>query len=88
MAGETAIVSRRLLCYNALAALDRGERTNGLTAMAKRLAKIMRVNVLSITDAWSVRERRVIYREFDALPACAKKLLELLVERSREATPS
>jgi DNA-binding transcriptional LysR family regulator len=52
---------------------------------AKRLAKTMRVNVLTITDAWSVRERRVIYREFDALPACAKKLLELLVERSGES---
>lgn len=35
---ETAIVSSRLLCYNALAALDRGERTNGLSAMAKRYA--------------------------------------------------
>jgi len=35
---ETAVVSSRLLCYNALAALDRGERANGLSAMAKRYA--------------------------------------------------
>jgi alkylation response protein AidB-like acyl-CoA dehydrogenase len=35
---ETAVVSSRLLCYNALAALDRGERANGLSAMSKRYA--------------------------------------------------
>lgn len=35
---ETAIVASRLLCYNALAAIDRGERANGLSAMAKRFA--------------------------------------------------
>ena len=35
---QTAIVASRLLCYNALAALDRGERANGLSAMAKRFA--------------------------------------------------
>lgn len=35
---ETAIVSSRLLCYNALAAIDRGERANGVSAMAKRYA--------------------------------------------------
>jgi len=33
---ETAIVASRLLCYNALSAIDRGERANGLSAMAKR----------------------------------------------------
>lgn len=33
---ETLIVSSRLLCYNALAGLDYGDRTNGLSAMAKR----------------------------------------------------
>jgi len=35
---ETAVVTSRLVCYNALAALDRGERANGLSAMAKRYA--------------------------------------------------
>lgn len=35
---ETRVVSSRLLCYNALAAIDRGERANGLSAMAKRYA--------------------------------------------------
>jgi hypothetical protein len=35
---QTAIVASRLLCYNALLALDRGERANGLSAMAKRYA--------------------------------------------------
>jgi len=35
---ETAVVASRLLCYNALGAMDRGERANGLSAMAKRYA--------------------------------------------------
>lgn len=35
---HTAVLSSRLLCYHALAALDRGERANGLSAMAKRYA--------------------------------------------------
>lgn len=35
---ETCILSSRLVCYNALAAIDRGERANGLSAMAKRHA--------------------------------------------------
>jgi alkylation response protein AidB-like acyl-CoA dehydrogenase len=35
---ETLVVTGRLVCYNALAALDRGERANGLSAMAKRYA--------------------------------------------------
>ena len=33
---ETAVLTSRLICYNALAAIDRGERANGLSAMAKR----------------------------------------------------
>lgn len=35
---ETAVVTSRLLCYHALAAIDRGERANGTSAMAKRYA--------------------------------------------------
>ncbi|AWP80649.1 putative acyl-CoA dehydrogenase [Bordetella bronchiseptica MBORD678] len=35
---QTAVVASRLLCYHALAAIDRGERANGLSAMAKRFA--------------------------------------------------
>jgi alkylation response protein AidB-like acyl-CoA dehydrogenase len=35
---QTAVVTSRLVCYNALAAIDRGERANGLSAMAKRYA--------------------------------------------------
>jgi alkylation response protein AidB-like acyl-CoA dehydrogenase len=33
---ETAVISSRLVCYHALDAIDRGERANGLSAMAKR----------------------------------------------------
>jgi alkylation response protein AidB-like acyl-CoA dehydrogenase len=35
---QAAVVSSRLVCYSALAAIDRGERANGLSAMAKRFA--------------------------------------------------
>jgi len=34
---ETCILSSRLVCYNALAAIDRGERANGLSALAMRI---------------------------------------------------
>lgn len=35
---ETAVMSSRLLCYYALDAIDRGQRANGSSAMAKRYA--------------------------------------------------
>jgi alkylation response protein AidB-like acyl-CoA dehydrogenase len=35
---HTAVVTSRLACYHALAAIDRGERANALSAMAKRYA--------------------------------------------------
>jgi alkylation response protein AidB-like acyl-CoA dehydrogenase len=35
---HTLVLTSRLLCYNALASIDRGERANGLSAMAKRYA--------------------------------------------------
>jgi alkylation response protein AidB-like acyl-CoA dehydrogenase len=35
---ETLVMSSRLLCYNALSAIDQGLRANGLSAMAKRYA--------------------------------------------------
>jgi alkylation response protein AidB-like acyl-CoA dehydrogenase len=35
---ETLIVTARLACYHALSAIDRGERANGLSALAKRYA--------------------------------------------------
>lgn len=35
---HTAVVTSRLVCYNALACIDRGERANALSAMAKRYA--------------------------------------------------
>lgn len=35
---ETAVLTSRLLCFYALSAIDRGERANGLSAMAKRYA--------------------------------------------------
>lgn len=35
---ETAVVTSRLICYQALETLDRGQRSNGISALAKRYA--------------------------------------------------
>ncbi|CAM3930483.1 acyl-CoA dehydrogenase family protein [Bordetella muralis] len=45
---QTAIVSSRLLCLYALDALDRGERANGTSAMAKRFATESAVRAVNL----------------------------------------
>ncbi len=45
---ETAIVTSRLLCYHALETLDRGERSNGVSAMAKRYATTACENAINL----------------------------------------
>jgi len=45
---ETAVVSSRLMCYHALAAVDRGEHANGISAMAKRYATTSCRNAISL----------------------------------------
>lgn len=49
---------------------------------ARRHAKGMRLNIVQLSDAWAVRERRVLYRELAALPACARVFIDGLVDRS------
>ncbi|MDH3700653.1 MAG: acyl-CoA/acyl-ACP dehydrogenase [Alphaproteobacteria bacterium] len=45
---ETAVVTSRLLCYHALETLDRGERSNGVSAMAKRYATTACENAINL----------------------------------------
>jgi len=45
---ETAVVSSRLLCLSALDALDKGQRANGSSAMAKRYATAQAVRAVDL----------------------------------------
>lgn len=37
------------------------------------------LRIIKLTDAWSLRERYVIYRDLDALPLCARAFVDTLV---------
>jgi len=39
----------------------------------------MPLGIVKLSDAWSIRERHVIYRDFDALPQCAQAFVEMLL---------
>jgi DNA-binding transcriptional LysR family regulator len=43
------------------------------------MAAGMPLNVVQLSDPWSVRERHVIYRDFEALPVCAQAFVETLI---------
>jgi DNA-binding transcriptional LysR family regulator len=55
---------------------------------AMRLVKGMRLNIVELSDAWAVRERRVLYRELMALPACARVFIDGLIDRSATHLPA
>ncbi len=46
---------------------------------ARRLARGTTLRVINLTDPWAVRERRVVYREFEALPACGRAFVDALI---------
>lgn len=41
--------------------------------------KTMRLNIVQLTDSWSIRERRVLVRDMEALPTCARALVSDLM---------
>ncbi|WP_082176408.1 LysR substrate-binding domain-containing protein [Acidovorax sp. MR-S7] len=43
----------------------------------------MRLKTVVLADAWTLRERHVIYRDVDALPACARAFVEALASSRR-----
>ncbi len=49
---------------------------------ALRHARGSTLKVIQLADAWAVRERRVVYRELGALPACARDFITMLVATS------
>jgi len=40
----------------------------------------MPLKVVRLSDAWSIRERHIIYRDLDALPLCARAFVDTLIE--------
>jgi len=46
---------------------------------ARRHGKTMRLSIVQLVDEWAVRERRVLYRDEDALPRCAYAFVEALL---------
>lgn len=48
----------------------------------------MPLHVVRLSDAWSVRERHVIYRDFEALPVCAQAFVETLIAMQRASPPA
>ena len=72
---QTAITTSRLLCYYALDAIDRGERANGSSAMAKRYATTACHDAISLAmqvhGAMGIsREAKIegLYRDVRMLP--------------------
>jgi len=56
---------------------------------AVRLAKGMKLNVIQLSDAWAFRERRALFREMNALPACARVFLSgLMSDPGLTGTPA
>jgi len=52
---------------------------------ARRLSRGTGLGIIRLLDPWAVRERRVVYRELDALPACARAFVQALVQHGRAA---
>jgi DNA-binding transcriptional LysR family regulator len=53
---------------------------------ACRLARGTTLKVIGLSDAWALRERRVVYRDIDALPACGRAFVEALVNSATAAS--
>lgn len=54
---------------------------------ARRLARGTTLKVINLSDPWAVRDRRVVYREFEALPACGRAFVEALAASGAGGTP-
>ncbi|HSW05623.1 LysR family transcriptional regulator [Aquabacterium sp.] len=47
---------------------------------ARRHAQTMAISIVTLTDPWAIRAMQICVRSFDALPAFARALVDLLVE--------
>jgi DNA-binding transcriptional LysR family regulator len=45
----------------------------------------MALQVVKLSDSWSIRSRHIIYRDLDALPLCARAFVDTLIETQQEA---
>jgi DNA-binding transcriptional LysR family regulator len=48
----------------------------------------MPLKVVRLSDAWSIRERHIIYRDLDALPLCARAFVDTLLAMQLGSTPN
>jgi DNA-binding transcriptional LysR family regulator len=46
---------------------------------ARRYAQTMRLEITMLNDLWAVRERKILVRDLDALPACAQALIAAVI---------
>jgi alkylation response protein AidB-like acyl-CoA dehydrogenase len=90
---ETAITTSRLLCYHALEVIDRGERSNGAAAMAKRYATTACQDAISaamhVHGAMGIsREMKLeqLYRDVRMLPIPDGTIEILALIQGREIT--
>lgn len=54
---------------------------------ARRHAHNMAIAIVRLEDAWAIRAMQICVRSFDALPAFARALVDLLVEDRERSTP-
>jgi DNA-binding transcriptional LysR family regulator len=47
---------------------------------ARYMRADMPIDVVRLSDAWSIRERHIIFRDIDALPLCARAFVDTLIE--------
>jgi DNA-binding transcriptional LysR family regulator len=57
------------------------------SAAARHVKAGMRLNVIELSNDWAVRQRRVLYRELEALPACARAFVQVLTSPQGAASP-
>lgn len=50
---------------------------------AQRYLRGTNLQVIQLSDGWALRERRVVYRDLEALPGCARAFVEALVRQGR-----
>ncbi|MNE95623.1 hypothetical protein D3C80_1937340 [compost metagenome] len=43
-----------------------------------RHQKTLQLSVVPLDEAWALRERSILVRDFDALPGCVKALINLM----------
>lgn len=57
------------------------------SCVARYIRAGLPLKIVKLSDAWSLRERYVIYRDLDALPLCARAFVDTLIAVHPKAAP-